>query len=531
MESNLKKVLKDRSVLTGDLLFFLICFVFLWLHLFVFPYYPIYYEADHSAGLNDAKRFVDGEFIYRDFFEFQFPGSATLYALLILVFGPKMWILNFAILGHGMIAAYLGVMISRLLGLEQWAAYFPSAIFLFFGFRWLGIDGEHRMFSPLFIYLAIVVLLPRRTAARVAIAGILCSLASFFTQPRGFLAVVAIAIFLLIERGFVNRRWSEAAKLIIILGLASAVSLAVILAPFIIVAGPERFFTDTILFLRTYAQDPEFNGLQTYFATFTKIQSSGFTFTLVTIFYSLLIPLIYLIALIWAVLRARRSNFDSVAGVFCICFIGLLQSVATSGPNVYRLYQVSLPALIALVWVAGQTGLLKPIVSKILVGALVVFGLGLGLRLQLEWELKPLDTVSGRIFFPSEVAAERYEWLQKNTQPGDEVYETYNSHVNFPLGIKNPSRISVLLNSGYSPPEHVQWVIEDLKRSRPRYIIWDGAWTSEMPALTEGERLKPFYEYMIANYRRVKIFSPYDGRQREMWERMGTTGLESVTDR
>lgn len=518
------------SAFRTDLLFYLACFIFLYLHLFVFPFNPIYYEADHSALLNDAKRMVEGEFIYRDFFEFAFPGAPLLYALFISVFGAKLWILNAAILVHGMIAAYLGVLVSRKLSLDTPLSYIPSALFIFFGFRWFGIDGEHRMFSPLFIYLAVFVLLGGRTYGRVAIAGVLCSVASFFTQQRGFLGIVGIVILLIIEFGLVEKKWAESIKLIFILGVSSGLSLLLMLAPFVFLAGSDVFFRDTILFLQTYAQDPEFNGLQTYFATFSKLRNAGLTITLVTLFYSLLIPAVYVAAIVFVIARWRRNSYSTVSGILIVCVIGLLQSIASSGPNVYRFYQVSLTALIALCWLTFQANFLKPFVSRVVLTALILFGLGLSVRLQTSWELKFLDTASGRIVFPSPLASERYEWLVQNTLAGEAVYETYNAHVNYPLGLHNPCRISVLLNSPYSPPEHVKWVVEDLERTKPRFIIWDGTWTVEMEAPDADQRLRPIYVFLTENYRRVKSFIPYDNRNREIWK-LNETGTETGIER
>ena len=79
----------------ANVVFFVLAFCFLYLHLFIFPATPIYYENRPRWLLNDAKRMVEGEIIYRDFFEFVFPGSHTLYALFIAIFGPKYWIANF----------------------------------------------------------------------------------------------------------------------------------------------------------------------------------------------------------------------------------------------------------------------------------------------------------------------------------------------------------------------------------------------------------------------------------------------------
>ena len=516
---------KESRVHTGnlrnDLIFYLACFVFLYIHLFYLPAIPFFNEADHVNLLNDAKRMTEGEVMYRDFFEFMFPGAAALYALLMTVFGPKYWLVNAVIGCHGMLAAFLGVLISRRVIADSAIAYLPSAIFLFFGFRWLGGDGEHRMLSPLFAYVAILVLLHARTLPRLAVAGVACAFASFFTQQRGFVAIAAILVFLFVEVGVLNRDWPRLLKgSIAVLGTFLG-TLSVLLLPFIIAAGPEVFFDRTILFLLTYIQDAEFNSLNTYILTFRKISTLGTPILLAMLFYTVLIPGVYVVVFGYVIARWKRTDNSNYTAILLLCLVGLLLSLGNSGPNVSRLFHVALPAVIALVWLVYQTGLLRETIVKVSIAILAATGIALGIRLQLAPDSKVLETPSGRIVMLSPVVAERYEWLLENIAPGDLVYETYNSHVNFPLGIGNASRISILLNSGYSPPQHVAWVIEDLKRSKPRYIIWDGTWTHDVSQRPAGEGLEPFYRFMTANYHRVKKFTPYEGREREIWERNG----------
>ncbi|MGD9561119.1 MAG: hypothetical protein AB7F88_02750 [Pyrinomonadaceae bacterium] len=502
-----------------ELIFYLACFVFLYLQVFYFPATSIYYESDHVNLLNDAKRITEGEFIYRDFFEFTFPGAATLYAALMLVAGPKYWLVNAVIILHGLLAAFLGIQLSRRIIGDTAVAYLPSAIFIFFGFRWLGIDGEHRMISPLFCYLAVLILVQERTVRRLALAGVACAFASFFSQQRGVLAAAAISVFVFCEFGIAKGEWGRAFRHSFVLGAAFLASLALLLLPFVILAGPSTFFDCTIGFLRWYIQDPQTNSLRTFFSTLTKVGSQGVVMLIVSLFYSLLIPGVYVIVGLVAAIRCRRSNTAGLSGILLLSCVGFFLALGSTGPNASRLFQIGLPAVIALCWLIYQTRSASPILMKAAVACLAIFGILLGIRLQLAWDATILDTPSGRLVFLSPVIAERYEWLLENAKPDDMVYETYNSHVNFPLGLRNPSRMSILLNSGYSPPEHVARAIEDLKRAKPRYIIWDGTWTNESEQDTDGKRLGPFYRYLEANYTRIKAFTPYDGREREIWER------------
>lgn len=506
-----------------DILFFCAAFVFLYSHLFLFPATPFFYEGDHVALLNDAKRMFEGEVLYRDIFEFTFPGGPALYYLLMCIFGPKYWIVNAAILFHGIAAAILALYIGRKVVGDSLYAYLPPAIFLFFGFRWYGIDGEHRLFSPVFVALAIALILPRRSMTRLALAGGACALASYFTQQRGLVTVAAIGLFLLIDLGFRERNWVLFLKSGFVLSLSFAAALLLLVLPNLLSAGSDTFFSSTIVFLASYIEDPSTNSLQTYWGTLKKISEYGVTMTIVAAFYYLLVPLIYLAGLVFVWIKRKAVSFSEVSGLVLVCIAGIFLAAGTPGPNAGRLFQISLPAIVAFVFLISRIRPENKVVPGVVVLLLVAFGLIGGTRLQTAWKPDVVETPSGRLAFLSPVIEERYVWMLEHTKPGDIVYETYNAHVNFPLHLKNPSKVSILLNSGYSPPEHVAQAIADLKRIDTKYIIWDGTWTAEMDRMRPDERLKPFYSYLIENYRLVHSFTPYDGRIREVWEKIRST--------
>src|SRR5205809_840756 len=77
--------------------------------------------------------------------------------------------------------------------------FLPATIYIFFGFRLAGLDGSHRSFSPVFILIAIWLLLKGKGLRNLALAGGSLAVASFFTQQRGFVVLAAILAFLLIE--------------------------------------------------------------------------------------------------------------------------------------------------------------------------------------------------------------------------------------------------------------------------------------------------------------------------------------------
>lgn len=504
-----------------DAAFMCLALFFLYLHLFILPATPIYYEMDHVAALNDAKRMAEGEQIYRDFFEFVFPGIEVLYLSFFKIFGFKYWIANALIIGHGLASTALCLAFARRIIGRSIYSYLPAAVYLFAGFRWFGIDGEHRMFSPVFASLAVLVILKRRSVGRIAAAGVLCALSSFFTQQRGILALGAIGLFVIYELGFPDRRWARMIAAVTTLGAAFAVSLGLMMLPFILSAGPATIYDCTIAFLSNYVQDPKTNSIESYLYTLEKVRNSGFLITAITLFYYLLIPLVYLATAVALWLKRNALEGDEFRAVVLLCLLGAFLSVGTVAPNAGRLFQIAVPAVVLFGWLIYRFLPRNEGFAKAAVVALILFGTFQAIRIQTAWDATILDTPSGDLVFFSPVVLERYAWLKERTNPGDYVYETYNAHVNFPLGLRNPSYISVALNTGYTTPDQVKRIINDLKTRRPRYIIWDGAWTPEMETLRDDERLKPLYVYMTRNYELHRRFSAFDGREPEIWEIAG----------
>ena len=375
------------------------------------------------------------------------------------------------------------------------------------------------MFSPIFGCLAVLVLMKGRTLPRVALAGCFCAVSSFFTQQRGSLALGAVGLFLIYELGFREREWKKMFGYGCLLAGTFAISISLMVLPFVVMAGPRVFYECTIEFLAHYVQDPDTNSVQTYWGTIAKLGTFGYLITAVALFYYLLIPLVYLatVVVLWWKRRIGASTNES--SVLLICLLGAFLSIGTFAPNAGRLFQIAVPAVVLFGWLVYVLLPRSESVVKFVLAGLVLFGAFQAFRLQTGWDVKHLDTPSGELAFLSPIYLERYAWLAEHARPDEYVYETYNSHVNFPLGLRNPSRMSILLNTGYTTHEQVMEAIEDLKSKNARYIIWDGAWTPEMQTLGDDEKLKPFYKFMSENYELRQRFTPYDGREREIWER------------
>jgi hypothetical protein len=443
----------------------------------------------------------------------------VVYLALFWVFGLRFWIVDAVIIAQALASATLCLAIARRVIGDSWYAYLPPAMFVFWGFRWFGIDGNHRILSPIFICLAVYVLLAERSYKRIAVAGILCGIASFFTQQRGVLAVGGIVLFLLIELAARRATASETAKKVITLGASFCVTLTALIAPFVIAAGPKKFFDYTFLFTRNYVQDANAN-YSAYLLSAKAIFSQGSLISAVMLFYYALIPLVYVVALVY--LWFSRKDQNEAKGresILLVCMVGLALAAGTVAPNAARFYQISVPALIVFGWLLFKFRPKGGVAMPATIAALMVFGLALAVRVQTSWETRILDAPTGTIAFLSPVALEKYAWLRDHAKADDAVFEVYNCAVNFPLLLRNPTEATQLFNTGYSPTWQVAGAIDSLESKKARFVIWDGNWDAEMASLGEGERLKPLYRYLNENYELRKALTPYANRSPQIWER------------
>lgn len=259
-----------------SLCFIVFCCIFLYLHLFVLPALPIFYEEDHLYFIQDAWRMFQGEAIYRDFFQITFPGTQLLYLSLLYVFGTKFWVINAVVFLQGILQTSLCWLIAKRVIDNPWYSFLPPSLYLFFGFRWFEIDGSHRMLSPIFIWLAIFVLLKNRNYLNIFLAGLLCALASFFSQQRRMLAVGGIALFLLFESLTGKKDWRKLLIAEVILSATFALTLLALIHPFIISAGAETFFLRHI-FLYQQLRSRTDGKLSGILYRFKKSFRSGFS--------------------------------------------------------------------------------------------------------------------------------------------------------------------------------------------------------------------------------------------------------------
>lgn len=495
----------------GTWLLTLLSAVFIYPQVFALPWVPILTTGDQSIYLHDGTRMLDGQLIYRDYDHFTFPGTDVLYMFLFKLVGVHSWIAPVILTILGACSAGLTMFISGKV-IKGRSALLPGLVFVSMPFA-SDLDATHHWFSTAFAMAALAVTIEKRTPFRLASAGILIAIATFFTQSACLLAA-GLAVFLLWEERIEARPWMALAKKEAALLGPFLVSLAGCLSYFVYAAGIKRFLYWTVVFVAKYYPAEWVNTWRVYLAAWPGIHRSGLVNIPAFILIHLVVPFIYVLALVPYTWRSGTPNdkprkeiaFLSVAGLF------LFLSVA-SAPAAVRLYAVSAPALILLVWfLDSREGWRQGL--KLLWAMVLFLAIARPVVAQLS-NKGSLNLPTGRTAFLSRSAYEQCSWMSGRTHPLD--YFFGDPMLAFAFRLRNASRVPSLTPTDYTRPEEVQDTVEGLERFQVRFVSWPG-WLNddrEFAEHPEGNHLAPLRLYLRKHYHLAVTFS--DGDQ--IWER------------
>jgi hypothetical protein len=175
----------------GDIAFLVAAAAYIYFRIFSLRATPIYLTGDHEIFLQEAQRILLGDLPFREFVPVLISVTSYVYAACLRIFGLRMWVPNAVLLLLGFILNWLCLRISRSVLPGMWR-FAPPLLFVTLGFNTLA-SGTHHWFSVLASVAALNVVLEKRTALGLCVAGALCGVASAFTPTRGELAAAAIA--------------------------------------------------------------------------------------------------------------------------------------------------------------------------------------------------------------------------------------------------------------------------------------------------------------------------------------------------
>ena len=497
-------ILTDQARTWLTLFTLLACGIFLYLEVFVLPATPRLAIGDQSIYLHNATRMLEGQIIYRDYDHFTLPGTDVLYAALFKLFGVRAWIPQAMLVLIGVVTAWLCSVISGKV-LAGGTLFLPGFLFLTLPFSSY-LDATHHWYSALAAIAALAIAIEKRTVARMAWAGTLWGLGTCFSQSM-VLGVIGFALFLLWER----QRSAERRGLLLkkeagLLGGFFA-TVAIFSSYFLWKAGLKQFLYYTVVFVAKYYSAEQWNTWRAYLRGAPSIHSwPNWPDLAAWPLIHVLIPFIYILFVLYYWGAARSRPELPWERLMLINVTGLSMFLAISSAPAYnRLYTVSLPGIVLLVWFTCGFVPVKKTLLPILWTAIVVLAILKPIVTQTRWK-GYLNLPTGRTVFFQPEYYEKAKWLAERTQPSD--YFFGNTSLFFALRLRNPSRVPFLSATDYSRPEEVRDVVQTLEEHRVTFV-------SRFPGLDDpvnnaGNHLGPLQLYLQDHYHVGKKFSNGD---------------------
>jgi hypothetical protein len=479
---------------------------YLYGNLFRFPFTPALLSDDQVFFWMHAQRMLNGERPYIDFFQYTPPGTDLFFLSLFKLFGPHIWVLNFAVLVLGVALCGVCFWVSQQVMQSDFGAL--AALFYLVFIFCKPLNATHHWFCILILMSAVALLTSERTPRRIAIAGALLGLAFFFTHTHGVAALAAVATFLIWEYFHQPRCIRLLLTNIAIVGLSFAGCALALYAYFIATAGLTRLWSEQVTYVHSHAIQgfsiPNL-GLPAP-VTWRGLPAIG-----QSLFVYVLLPLVYLFSLYRgfrhgaASPEQRRIVLLSIVGLF------LLVEVAFS-PNWLRIYAISMPGIILAFSMLGRLHQSRKWAPSLTLAALMCLA-----ALQIWSRLRHPDVV---VELPAGTAAvpveqhEELEWLAANTRPGEFLLQAAWPGVYVPLGLHNPLFLDAVGTNDQTQPEGIELAVRQLDERRVRYVLWSER--LDAPGRdTREDHLGPLRMYLRNQYMLVKTFSSGD----EAWQR------------
>jgi hypothetical protein len=487
--------------------------VFVYLQVFALPWTPRLASGDQAIYLHHATRMLNGEMIYRDYDHFTFPGTDVFYAVLFKCFGVRAWIPQAVLVVLGGSLVWLIIIVSQSL-MGGASAYLPALLFITLSFSSY-LDATHHWFSLVAAMAALAILLEERTPVRLVLAGSLVGIATLFAQSMALL-IVGFALFLLWERVRMSEAWLELLRKEVSLGAGSLVTVAAGLAYFVRAVGAEKIFQYTVVFVAKYYRSDWFNNWRVYLTGRPQVHVwttwfDGPAFLLI----HFIVPFIYCLFFVIYALRIRKQPSADSSRLVLVSITGLfLFLTVASAPGYNRLYTVSPPGLVILVWFLTSMPKLSRLGPRLAWVTVIVMLMARPLMMQIRWK-EYLDLPTGRTAFYDPLLYEKCKWISERTHPFDYFFGDHL--VAFTLQLRNAGRVPFLRPTDYTRPEEVADAIQGLEKFRVRFVSWYMGLDSGKNAARhpEGDHLAPMRLYLRQHYHVAQTFRNGD----QIWER------------
>jgi hypothetical protein len=500
-----------RSILV---LSFVGALVFLYLRTFLLPATPFVAVSDQTLFFARAVRIIHGEVIYRDFFELVPPGTDLLYAALFHIFGIHAWIMQAwgIVLGLAL-SSVITLIAGRIL--RGPLVLLPALLFLVFDFS-SGLDLTHHWYSTLAALAAVSVLTAGASLQRIFAAGLLCGIATLFTQTQGALTLIALIAYLLWLRRSETREESILTELGTLV-LPFLLILSCVLGYYIHKAGFRTIFFDLVVFPLKFLSSGNVNSPRTYLHQFPPVHTLADIVRLIpVVFIYAVVPYIYFFGLYQLWRKSKGLPAPLRQDLVLLHFVGLALFLAiANGPRYFRLCTVAPPAILICTWLISQQSLARRFARNLLCFLAIVFAVLLPFRRQTQWHAT-LNLPIGQTAFSDVFVFREFQWLAQRTRPSEFFFN--NAALCLYLSLNNPTPSEFVNYDDFTRPEQVSAVIQSLKRYPPYFIVLLPEATSYSNV---HDHAAPFRQYVHDNYHLAQIFHSSENSEYEhqLWER------------
>lgn len=471
------------------------------------------YVYDEGYFLYEAKRIVDGEVFYRDFFNIVTPLAWYVMAAAYWLFGVSMATARTTMaVVHGVIAVGM-VIACRTLGVRRSIAVVVGLSEAAVCYMAIERAAPH-WFGTLFCVLILVALLrrPLTVARNALIAGVLVGALLLTQQQRGVAMMwVPMAVLVIDQRLLVaapERSWRRLVECATLYAAGILVLVVPVMLAFVVLAGFENVWVALVHYpLFNYrnvnrAAWGEYNPIQDpYIGPIVK-------------YLSIVVPTAAMLRCIWQWRTGQDPYTRRRLAVVLLLSLGALLGI-TYVPGYGYL------VLVGPIWFILIAEMLDRALRMLarrwrrtwLVSMAVVGGFALLLSVRLWDRRRELtaqwpylhDTPFGRMNFASEADIATMEAVRNivgATQARAVFIYPTAPGLYLLTGTKNITRFQVMV-PGYSSPEHVQEVIDTLETRRQPFVIRNWIWMNNA--------IDPILRYLMQNYEKVPL--PYPPKQ------------------
>ncbi|HEX3471619.1 MAG TPA: hypothetical protein VHT28_10575, partial [Silvibacterium sp.] len=441
--------------------------VFLYLRTFLLPATPFVAHDDQVLFFIRAARVAHGQVLYRDFFELVPPGIDLLYGATFRLFGIHAWIMQAWGIALGLaLFSVITLIASRIL--RGPLILLPGLLFLVFDFS-SALDPTHHWYSTLAALAAVGILTGGASLQRIFAAGLLCAIATLFTQTQGALTFVALVIYLL----WLKRSGAQGPSILTQLAaltLPFILILCSVLGYYISKAGFRTIFFDLVLFPLRFLSSGDFNSPRAYLDQHPPVHTvTDILRPIPYLFIYAVVPYIYFLGLyqLWRKGKELTAELRQRLVLLHLVGFGLFLAVS-SGPRFHRLSTVAPPAILICVWLLSQPGSALRVARNVLCILAIAFAFLLPFYRQTQWHAT-LNLPIGRTAFSDPLEFNEYQWLAQRTHPSELFFN--HGGLGLYLSLNNPTASEFVTDTDFTRPEQVTEVLESLQRHPPRFIM------------------------------------------------------------